>query len=108
MKQFVIYRMDVLRLVGVFGAVGLAILTFLFIHWHYKYLNYQFNGRVDSVEYGDKGTTIVIIKGNTYFLNEADWNLDDSHIIQKGDSLIKKSNSIIVRLIKPNGKVIIK
>ncbi len=108
MKEFIIYRPDILKRVAIFAAIGFVVLIFYSIHWHYKYLNYQFNGRVDSIAYGDKGVPIVIIKGNTYFLEAVDWNFQDSHLIQKGDSLVKNKNSIIVKLIKPDGKVIVK
>jgi hypothetical protein len=108
MKEFVIYRPDILKRVAIFGAIGLVVLIFFSIKWNNTYLNYQFNGRLDSIAYGDKGTPIVIIKGKTYFLKEVDWNFHKSHIIQKGDSLIKDKNSITVKLVKPNGEVIIK
>lgn len=107
MKEFVIYRKDILKRCAIFGGIGLIILIFLNIRWHYKYLGYQFNGRVDSISYGDKGTPIVIIKGESYLLNASDGNLDDKHIIEKGDSLIKMKNTSSVKLIKLNGQVII-
>ena len=106
------YRLDAVTRRGIifviiFGTVVL-VATFLNLRWNHIYLNYQFNGRVDSVTYGDKGTPGVIIKGNEYYLDAGDWNENSSHLINKGDSLIKSKNSLVVTLIKPNGQIIIK
>ena len=96
MRELTIYRIDILKRVALCGVVGLAVLIFLSVRRHYEYLNYKFNGRVDNISYGDKGTPIIIINGNTYFLEESDWNLHDSHMIQKGDSMIKNKNSTLL------------
>ena len=69
-------------------------------------LNYQFNGKVDSANYNIKGEATVIIKGIKYDLSDFNWDFDHNRI-QKGDSIVKEKNSMIIKLIKPNGKIIV-
>ncbi|WP_158990227.1 hypothetical protein [Mucilaginibacter sp. L196] len=68
-------------------------------------LSYEFNGKVDSVSYDVKGEATVYID-TSYYLGDPNWDFDHNRI-QKGDSMIKEKNSMIIKLIKPNGKVII-
>ena len=60
-------------------------------------LEYHFNGVVDSVSYDIKGTATVIIKGAHFYLGNLNWDFDHNRI-RKGDSLMKKRNSMIIRL----------
>jgi membrane-bound ClpP family serine protease len=106
MKEVVIYRPDVLKRVGILGAIGVIVLIFFSIKAHYKDLNYQFNGRVDSVFYGEKATATVWVRKEEYYLDANNWDFDHNRI-QKGDSLIKEKNSMVIRLIRPNGSVIV-
>jgi len=107
-KEFVIYRIDLLKRTAIFGGIGIIILMVLSIRGHYIALNYQFNGVVDSVIYDKndiKGFADVIINRKTYHLNNAGWSFD--YKIKKGDSLIKERKSMIIKLIKPNGETLI-
>jgi len=70
-----------------------------------KNLSYQFNGKVDSVTYDVKGEATVYID-TSYYLSDPNWDFDHNRI-QKGDSMIKEKNSMTIKLIKPNGKVIV-
>ncbi|MCO5946150.1 MULTISPECIES: hypothetical protein [Mucilaginibacter] len=74
-----------------------------------KLLAYKFNGRVDSVRYSDHSVSVpnvtgpfVTIKGKTYHLFYHTWNF--GYKIQKGDSIIKNENTLVVTLIKKSGK----
>ena len=69
-------------------------------------LDYQFNGKVDSVDYNLKNQASVFIKGIQYDLFYQKWDFNHNRI-QKGDSIIKRKNSIVIKLIKANGKIII-
>ena len=69
-------------------------------------LDYQFNGKVDSVDYNLKNQASVFIKGVQYDLFYQKWDFNHNRI-QKGDSIIKRKNSIVIKLIKANGKIII-
>ena len=64
-------------------------------------LNYQFNGKVDSVRYNIKGQAYVSINGVEYYLFDPDWNFDHNRI-QIGDSLVKRKNSMIIELFRRN------
>jgi hypothetical protein len=92
--------------VGIFGVIGVIVLIFFSIKARCKDLNYQFNGRVDSVFYGEKATATVWVKKEKYYLDANNWDFDHNRI-QKGDSLIKEKNSMVIRLIRPNGSVIV-
>jgi hypothetical protein len=74
-----------------------------------KILNYNFSGRVDSVWYDENRAVtrditkpFVTINSKTYYLFSNSWEL--GHKIQKGDSLIKKENTMTITLIKKNGR----
>jgi len=64
-------------------------------------LNYQFNGKVDSVRYNIKGQAYVSINGVEYYLFDPDWDFDHNRI-QIGDSLVKRKNSMIIELFRRN------
>lgn len=88
------------------GAIFILINTPYFYYKNKKTsLSYQFQGRVDSVWYDDKGGPTIKVNGNKYDLLVNYW--DFNHQIEVGDSLIKVKNSMLVRIIKKNGKVII-
>jgi hypothetical protein len=105
--EFVVYRLDILKRVAIAGVIGVIVLIGFSIRRHYVYLDYNFNGLVDSISYGDKGTAIVIIKGKEFVLND-DWSNYMNIIINKGDSMVKLKDSTWVRLIRPNGITIVK
>lgn len=68
-------------------------------------LDYQFSGKVDSVDYNLKSQASVFIKGVQYDLFYSRWDFNHNRI-QKGDSIVKKKNSTIIKLIRPNGRVV--
>ena len=70
-----------------------------------KCLAFQFDGKVDSVWYDDKGKPTIKIRGNKYDLLVNFWNFNRQ--IESGDSLIKVKNSMIVTLVKKSGKIIV-
>ena len=69
-------------------------------------LNYRFNGKVENVVYNVKGQAYITVKGVTYYLFDSNWDFDHNRI-DKGDSIIKNSKSMIIRLVKQNGRIII-
>jgi hypothetical protein len=95
-----------LIILGAF-AISFAIFTFYSrFTAQRKALSYQFNGRVDTVEYDKKGQPIVTIKRAKYDLSVTRW--DFNHQIQEGDSMIKKADSMVIKIFKTDGTVIIK
>jgi hypothetical protein len=99
-------------LIGAFIAMSMlfVIVAVVFIKKDNKeLLGYQFNGRVDSVWYDANSSVrnevtspFVKIKGKTYYLYYHTWYF--GYKIQKGDSMVKKVNTMAVILVKPNGK----
>jgi hypothetical protein len=71
-----------------------------------KNLAYQFNGVVDTVFYNVQGKATIFMHDTDYNLSEPNWDFDHNRI-QAGDSMIKKKGSMIIKLIKPNGKIIV-
>ncbi|MGY3214527.1 hypothetical protein [Mucilaginibacter sp. HD30] len=70
-----------------------------------KYLNMDFAGTVDRVEYDIKQFPTITLKGKIYYIGSG-YNTD--HQIEIGDSLIKKKGSMVYKLIKHNtGSVIL-
>ena len=53
-----------------------------------------------------KGIASIIIKGVNYDLSDTNWDFDHNRI-EKGDLMIKKKNSMIIKLIKRNGQIVI-
>jgi hypothetical protein len=86
--------------------VALVIVAFLFfcavIYFYNRSrsecLAYEFNGKVENVNYDDKGKPTVLIDGKEYDLLVNFWNFN--HKIQKGDSLIKQKNTMVIKLVK--------
>ncbi|WP_183577715.1 hypothetical protein HDF18_10805 [Mucilaginibacter sp. X5P1] len=108
MEGIVIYRLDILKRTAIFGAIAVLVMVIFSIRGHYADLNYQFNGVVDSVIYDKndiKGFADVTIKGKTFSLYNGGWTFN--HQIKKGDLLIKERKSMIIKLIKPNGEILI-
>lgn len=88
-------------------AVSFAIFTFYSrFSAQRKALSYQFNGKVDTVIYDKKGGATVTIRGNKYDLSVTRW--DFNHQIETGDSMVKKADSMLIKIFKTDGTVIIK
>lgn len=88
-------------------AISFAIFTFYSrFAAHRKALSYQFNGKVDTVDYNKKGEPTITIKGAKYDLSVTHW--DFSHQIETGDSMVKKADSMMIKIFKTDGTVIIK
>jgi hypothetical protein len=106
MKTYKIFQRP---LIGFF-VIGVIIMIIIGINYDHKgtmrNLEYHFNGVVDSVAYNIKGKATIIVNGSHYDLSEPNWNFDTNRI-EKGDSIFKKRNSMIIRLVKPNGQVIV-
>jgi hypothetical protein len=66
---------------------------------------YHFNGRVDSVSYSVKDEPTIKVNGKEFDLPVNFW--DFNHQIEIGDSIVKVKNSMVVEIVKKNGKVII-
>jgi len=69
-------------------------------------LHYQFNGMIDSVYYTVKGEPYIFVKKVEYYLSDGSWDFDHDRI-QKGDSIVKQKNSLVIKVFKPDGRVII-
>ncbi len=88
-------------------AISFAIFTFYSrFAAQRKALFYQFDGKVDAVDYDKKGAPTVTIKGTKYDLSVTHW--DFNHQIEAGDSMIKKADSMMIKIFKTDGTVIIK
>ena len=88
-------------------AISFAIFTFYTrFAAQRKALHYQFNGKVDTVNYDKKGQPTVTIKGTRYDLSVTRW--DFNRQIEKGDSMVKKADSMMIKIFKTDGTVIIK
>lgn len=87
------------------GALFFIVLSVLYIRADKIEKSYQFNGTIEKVTYGDKKTPRVVIKGRTYFISYPNEDFNDK--IEVGDSLIKKGDARIYKLIKfKTGEVI--
>jgi hypothetical protein len=103
MKPFIRIAFIVLGLL----AISSAIFTFYTrFTAQRKALYYHFNGRVDTVNYNKKGQPTVTIHGTKYDLSVTRW--DFNHQIQTGDSMVKKMDSMMIKIFKTDGTVIIK
>jgi len=95
-----------LIVLGVAG-LSLAIITaYSYFKSKKEALSYQFDGKADTVIYSDKGEPTITIHGTKYDLSVNFW--DFNHQIQVGDSLVKKRNSLQVKILKSDGTIIIK
>jgi hypothetical protein len=73
---------------------------------HIENIDYQFNGRVDSVFYDMAGSPTIIVKGQSYYLPDYDWHF--TRRFGKGDLVFKKSRLMMIKLTRPKtGEVII-
>ncbi|MGZ4000278.1 MAG: hypothetical protein ACXVIY_06610 [Mucilaginibacter sp.] len=88
-------------------AISFAVFTFYSrFSAQRKTLAYQFNGKVDTVNYDRGGQPIVTIHGTKYDLSVTRW--DFNHQVQAGDSMVKKMDSMVIKIFKTDGTVIIK
>jgi len=90
----------------VFVAITIVTLFYYTRKAKIKNFAYEFNGKVESVSYDDKLEATVFIGDSDYYLTDPSWDFDHNRI-QVGDSLIKRKNSMLIKLVKKNGKVII-
>lgn len=104
MSEIFIYRPDILKRVAILGSVVFVVLVGFSIRAHYVYLAYNFNGRVDSIRYGEKGDAIIVINRKEYVLDGA-WSYSPNNriFIQKGDSMVKFKDSTRIKLVRANG-----
>jgi hypothetical protein len=88
-------------------AISFAIFTF-YIRFtaQRKALYYHFDGKVDTINYNKNGQPTVTIRGIKYDLSVTRWNFDRQ--IQAGDSMVKKMDSMAIKIFKADGTVIIK
>lgn len=86
----------------------IGIICFLGISFYGYYLtrkeqlNYKFNGIVRNISYNEKGYAKISIDGVVYDLGGPNFH-GYSGKISKGDSLIKNSGTLEMKLIKKNG-----
>ena len=93
-------------IVGVL-AISFAVFTFYSrFTAQRKALSYQFNGRVDTIVYDNSGKPTVTIHGAKYDLSVTHWDFD--HQVETGDSMVKKMDSMVIKIFKTDGTVIIK
>ncbi|MBS1532122.1 MAG: hypothetical protein JSU01_17605 [Bacteroidetes bacterium] len=93
----------------VLGALAISFAVFTFytrFTAHRKALSYQFNGKVDTIVYDNSGKPTVTIGGAKYDLSVTHWDFDRQ--IAVGDSMIKKADSLVIKIFKTDGTVIIK
>ena len=94
------------KFVLILGLIGFCILLYGWIKGNIDDKKMQFNGKVDSVAYDIKGQARVTIKGRNYDLDNNNWDFDHNRI-QKGDSMIKDKNTLLIKLIKKDGQLIV-
>jgi len=99
-----IYKRIMIILFVAVGIIGLIVAIRLGHKGYSKDIDYQFYGVVDSVSYDIKGYASIVVNGSHFYLGASSWDFDNN--IQKGDSIIKKRNSMIIKLIKPDGRVV--
>ena len=68
-------------------------------------LDYQFNGKFDSVDYNLESQASIFIKGSQYDLFYQKWDFNHTRI-RKGDSIIKAKNSLAIKLVQQGGNTI--
>lgn len=81
-----------------FSLMMICFFVFLRIETHKEDINYQFNGRIDSVSYDIKGNPTILINGRSYYLSGNDWLLPAK--VEKSDSILKKSKIMTIKLIR--------
>lgn len=70
------------------------------------HLSYSFDGKVDSVTYDIKKKANVRINGISYELDDPSWEFKYNPI-EKGDSMTKSKNSMIIKLFKKDGRILV-
>ncbi len=84
----------------------ISFFVFLRIMDHKENINYQFNGKIDSVFYDLKGSPTIMVNGKAYYLSDNDWLFNTR--LEKGDLVFKKSKQMTIKLARHNtGEVII-
>src|ERR1700761_5029816 len=95
--------------ITIFVVVGIIIVVILITYFSHKsnvlYLNYQFDGLIEQVSYDIQHKATIVVKGKKYGLKDPNCDFDHNRI-EKGDSISKKSNTMIITLFKRNGEVI--
>jgi hypothetical protein len=88
------------KAIAFFVAAGLFILMAIVMHVTgvNKEKEVHFNGVIQDVTYGDKHTPLVRINGVTFAIGFP--NEDFRNKIEEGDSLSKKRDSRVYRLVK--------
>jgi hypothetical protein len=81
----------------------LVFLLFIIGIYHYysltqKNLPLEFNGKVENVFYSVKGEPTISINNKTFNLPVNLW--DFNHKIERGDSLIKFKDHMVIKLVK--------
>lgn len=98
-----IYSERYTKIVLSFFIVSVTLMAILFNYMDNRAtkesLNFQFNGKVDSVTYNIKGKATVLINGVEYPIFDPNWNFDHTRIM-KGDSIVKRENSMIIKLFR--------
>jgi len=85
--------------------IGVCAFTYGYFRGTFLDKKMHFNGKVDSVSYDIKAKATTIIKGKVYNLDNNDWDFDHNRI-KKGDSMVKDSNTLSVKLIRKNGQIV--
>lgn len=88
------------KVIGFLIAAGLLLILVILSHFTgvKKEKEIQFDGVIQEVTYGDKHTPLVKINGATFAVQFP--NEDFRNKIEEGDSLSKKKNSRVYRLVK--------
>lgn len=91
------YKTDKRTYIAIVFILFFGLGFFFFQRSEKRLLNYEFNGVIDSVGYCAKGFPYVKINNKVFYL-EADWNFN--HSLNVGDTMIKKKNSLEIKVIK--------
>jgi hypothetical protein len=81
-----------------FSLITIFFFVFLRIKGHQEDVNYQFNGRIDSVSYDIKGSPTILVNGRSYYLSGNDWLFRAP--LEKGDSIMKKSKLMTIKVTR--------
>ena len=108
MNKFNLKNKQQILFISIVLVLGFSFITILFYldnMANKKDFAYKFYGVVEQVSYDIKGRPNVTIHDTEYCLCDNNW--DFNHRIEKGDTIEKKANTLIVRLKKHNsGEVI--
>lgn len=87
-----------LILIGILAFLLFTIAIYYYNNLTQKNLPLEFNGKVENVSYSIKGEPTVSINNKTFNLPVNLW--DFNHKIERGDSLIKLKDSMVIKLVK--------